>query len=211
MSFFITFEGGEGCGKSSHIKALEEYLKAAALHVLVTREPGGTPLGERIRELLLNAKEGSNMSARAELLLFEAARAQHVDEVIKPALDKGQIVLCDRFYDSTSAYQGAARKLSKDSVETLNNFAVAGLVPHLTILLDVPPELGLARAKARDGGNTDRMGAQKLAFYQDVRAAFLNLAKENSDRFVVIDSSGDKEKNFEKILNAVKDKFKGKL
>ena len=204
---FITFEGGEGCGKSSHIKSLAQYFESKGRQCVITREPGGTPLSEKIRDLLLNAKEGAKMSPRAELLLFEASRAQHVDELILPALAEGKIVLCDRFADSSSAYQGVARKLGGDSVEWLNSFAVAGATPDMTILLDIPAELGIARANARDNDNPDRMGAEKISFYQAVRESFLKIASENSERFVVVDSSGEKETTFEKIVNAVKEKF----
>jgi len=147
------------------------------------------------------------MSPRAELLLFEASRAQHVDELILPALAEGKVVLCDRFADSSSAYQGVARKLGGDSVEWLNNFAVAGAIPDMTILLDIPAEEGIARANARDNDNPDRMGAEKISFYQAVRESFLKIASQNPNRFVVVDSSGEKEATFEKIINAVKEKF----
>ena len=204
---FITFEGGEGCGKSSHIKSLAQYFESKGKQCVITREPGGTALSEKIRDLLLNAKEGAKMSHRAELLLFEAARAQHVDELILPALAEGKVVLCDRFADSSSAYQGVARNLGDDSVQWLNNFAVAGSMPDMTILLDLPAEVGIARANARDNDSPDRMGSEKISFYEAVRASFLKIAQQNPNRFAVIDSSGTKEETFEKILTAVKEKF----
>ncbi len=204
---FITFEGGEGCGKSSHIKTLAQFFENAGRECVITREPGGTPLAESVREILLHAKADVAISPRAELLLFEAARAQHVDQLIRPALESGKVVLCDRFSDSSSAYQGAARNLGDDSVEMLNAFAVDGVVPDLTIVLDIPAKDGLARANARDNDSPDRMGAEKLAFYEAVRGAFLKMAALNPERFAVVDSSGDKEETFAKILETVKAKF----
>ncbi len=204
---FITFEGGEGCGKSSHIAALAQYFESIGRTCVVTREPGGTPLSEKIRDLLLHAKEGAKMSPRAELLLFEASRAQHVDELILPALKEGKVVLCDRFADSSSAYQGVARNLGDDSVEWLNRFAVDGATPHLTILLDIPAKDGIARANSRDNDSPDRMGSEKIAFYEAVRGAFLKIAALNPQRFAVVDSSGSKDETFSKIMEAVKAKF----
>ena len=196
--FFITFEGGEGCGKSTHIRLLSEYFAGMGRECVVTREPGGTSLSEKIRELLLDAREGAGMSARTEILLFEAARAEHVDKLIRPSLDAGKIVICDRFYDSTSAYQGAARAIDSESVDFLNSAA-----PDLTVVLDIDPREGLARARSRDGGVPDRMGSERLEFYQKVRDGFLCLARRCPDRFAVVDSSGDKAETFEKILRAV--------
>ncbi len=204
---FITFEGGEGCGKSSHIKSLAEYFAGLGRECIITREPGGTPLSERIRDLLLDPDKGRGMSSRAELLLFEAARAQHVDELILPALAEGKVVLCDRFADSSAAYQGAARRLGDGAVEWLNAFAVASAMPDLTILLDLPAKDGLARANARDANSPDRMGAEKTAFYEAVRGAFLKIATLNPDRVAVVDSSGTKGETFAKILETVKAKF----
>ncbi len=206
--FFITFEGSEGCGKSTHIKLLASYLQERGLECVITREPGGSPLSEKIRDLLLHAKEGNTMSSRTELLLFEAARNQHVVETISPALEQGKIVISDRFYDSTTAYQGAARKLASNDVQWLNNFATEGLSPDLTIILDTPVEEGLRRANKRDDNNADRMGAQKKSFYEDVRSAFLKLAQQFPERIVVISAMGSKEETFEKIVAVVESKIK---
>lgn len=206
--FFITFEGGEGCGKSTHIARLLRHLKDSGLDCISTREPGGSPLSEKIRELLLFAKEGETMSARTEILLFEAARSQHVAQTIRPALDAGKIVVCDRFFDSTTAYQGAARKLSAEDVAYLNAFATDGLEPDLTILLDIPVAVGLGRAENRDAGCADRMGSQQLSFYEDVRAAFLRLARENPHRFAVVSSDGSRDETFAKIVAAVESRLK---
>ena len=204
---FITFEGSEGCGKSTHIKRLKEYFEAQGRECVLSREPGGTPLAEKIRDLLLHAKEGDGMPSRTEILLFEAARADHVERKIKPALAEDKVVICDRFYDSTSAYQGAARQISSDDVDALNKFATGGLEPTLTVVLDIDVEVGLERAAKRDDGKTDRMGAEKIDFYKKVREGFLNLAK-NNPRFAVVDSSGTADKTFEKIIKAVEDKIK---
>lgn len=205
--FFITFEGGEGCGKSTHIGMLCEYLHKRGYDVLRTREPGGPALSEKIRELLLFAKEGLQMTPRTEILLFEAARSQHVSQTIIPALESGKIVISDRYADSTAAYQGAARSIAMDEVKMLNKFATGGLEADLTILLDIPEEEGLRRAAMRDCGKTDRMGSQELNFYRDVRQAFLDMARENPERFEVVSSEGPKEQTFEKIVRAVEQRL----
>ncbi len=207
QGFFITFEGGEGCGKSSQMAMLANFFKEIKREFVITREPGGTPLSEEIRELLLSAKKGANMHPKTELLLFAAARAQHVEEFIKPAIAQGKIVICDRFFDSTSAYQGVARKLGANSVEMLNNFAAADCTPNLTILLDLDPQIGLDRASFRDAGNLDRMGSQNLEFYKAVRASFLEIAKQNSERFFVLNADDTKENIFEKIKQEIKRRF----
>ncbi len=204
---FITFEGGEGCGKSSHIKGLAQYFEGLGRECVITREPGGTALSEKIRDILLHAKEGSDMSPKTEILLFAAARAQHVEQLIKPALAQGKVVISDRFYDSTTAYQGVARKLGPYAVKWLNSFAAEGATPDLTILLDLPPCEGLARASTRDGEASDRMGSQALEFYEAVRGAFLQIAKDDPERVKVVDSSGTKEETFEKIISAVEEKL----
>jgi len=204
---FITFEGGEGCGKSSHIRSLAEYFEGIGRECVVTREPGGTSLSERIRDILLHVNSSVAMSPRAELLLFEAARAQHVDELIKPALAEGKVVLCDRFADSSAAYQGVARNLGDDAVAWLNRFAINGAVPDLTVLLDIPAREGIARANARDNNKTDRMGSEQISFYEAVRGAFLKIAALNPARFAIIDSSGSKDETFGKVVRAVKEKF----
>jgi len=205
---FITFEGGEGCGKSSHIKTLKERLEAEGRVCVLTREPGGTPISEKIREILLDKELGRNMTPLTELLLFAAARAQHVDEFIRPALAAGKIVISDRFYDSATAYQGAARNLDFVLVKTMNAVATGGLRPDITVLLDIPPSVGLSRAKGRDKGATDRMGSETLSFYEDVRRGFLEIAEAEKDRFVVVNSEGAQHETFEKILRAVKLRMK---
>ncbi|MFP6582431.1 MAG: dTMP kinase [Candidatus Hydrogenedentota bacterium] len=182
---FITFEGGEGVGKSTQIERLKNALKTAGHEVVVTREPGGTPIAERIRDVLLDPAN-DDMTPMAELMLYEAARAQHVGELIQPALDAGRIVLCDRFNDSTTAYQGAGRDLALEDVEVLHQQATGGLLPDVTILLDLDPAVGLSRAKGEGAG--DRIEKESLAFHERVRAGFLELTERFPKRIHRIDA-----------------------
>ena len=186
---FITFEGGEGCGKSTQIAALKARLEAMGKTVVKTREPGGTALGESVRNLLQYDDAGQGMSPEAELLLFAASRAQHVRELIAPAIAEGQIVLCDRFLDSTTVYQGVARAIDSKKVDTINQFAIGDTNPDLTILIDLPPEIGLARVHARSDGQLDRMEKEAIGFFQAVRQGYLDLAKSEPKRFLVLDGS----------------------
>lgn len=183
---FITFEGIEGSGKSTQIQRVQRHLEAQGRRVCVTREPGGTPMAEAIRDLLLDPAHAA-LSPAAELFLYEAARAQHVDEKIRPALEAGQIVLCDRFADSTTAYQGAGRGLERNDVLRLHQAATRGVWPDLTIVLDLPAEAGLARA--RQTGAPDRIEAEPLAFHERVRHEFLRLANEEPNRIAVYDAA----------------------
>ena len=186
---FITFEGGEGCGKSTQIAALKARLEAMGQTVVQTREPGGTALGESVRNLLQYDDAGQGMSPEAELLLFAASRAQHVRELIAPAIAEGQIVLCDRFLDSTTVYQGVARAIDSKKVDTINQFAIGDTNPDLTILIDLPPEIGLARVHARSDGQLDRMEKEAIEFFHAVRQGYLDLAKSEPKRFLVLDGS----------------------
>ena len=186
---FITFEGGEGCGKSTQIAALKARLEDMGKTVVQTREPGGTALGESVRNLLQYDDAGQGMSPEAELLLFAASRAQHVRELIVPAIAEGQIVLCDRFLDSTTVYQGVARAIDSKKVDTINQFAIGDTMPDLTILIDLPPEIGLARVHARSDGKLDRMENEAIEFFQAVRQGYLDLAKSEPKRFLVLDGS----------------------
>ncbi len=182
--FFITFEGPEGAGKSSQIQLLARHLVDRGFAVVVTREPGGTELAEKLRDLIKRPPESETLHDETELLLLEAARSQHVREIIAPALRDGKVVLCDRFCDSTTAYQGAARGLNRDEVEHLNRFAVGVCRPQLTFLLDLAPEVGFARAKTR--GETDRIEEAGLEFHHKVRQAFLDLAHAEPERIRII-------------------------
>jgi dTMP kinase len=187
---FITFEGSEGCGKSTQVQRLAAKLSSLGVPVLVTREPGGTPIGETIKELLQFAPHGAAMMPETELLLFEASRSQLVRETIQPALDRGECVISDRFFDSTAVYQGVARKLEAKFVQQLNQFAVGDCIPDLTFVLDV--DVGTARARMLRRVrpvNADRMEQEPAEFYQAVRAAYRGLAKKESDRVILIDGS----------------------
>lgn len=194
--FFITLEGIEGSGKSTLAVLLGEELKAQGAEVVLTAEPGGDPVGWRIRELLLDPK--NSITNRAELLLFEAVRAQHVDNLVLPALERGAVVICDRFVDSSTAYQGCARGIDPDTVKMLNEFAARGLKPDLTILLDLPAEEGLPRQK-----KIDRISSEALAFHELVRSGFLSIAEAEKDRFVVINATRDIEEVLQLALDAV--------
>lgn len=187
--YFISFEGSEGSGKSTQIARLAKRLEALKKTVLLTREPGGTYLSETIRKLLKEPNTG--IVPEAELLLFAASRVQLVQTLILPALQADSIVLSDRFTDSTLAYQGFGRKMDLAFIEQLNAFATKGLVPDCTILLDIAPETGLQRAKARHTQAADRLEQEALSFYTDVRAAYLELAKTQASRFIVIGADQD--------------------
>ena len=179
--WFISFEGVEGAGKTTQLDLLRRELEARGHEVVATREPGGTPVGERIRAILLDPVAG-DLDARAEALLFAAARAQLVEQVIRPALDRGAVVLCDRFLDSSLAYQGVGRGLGSEQVERINGWATAGVLPHLVVLLDLDPAAGLARRS----GRRDRIEGQELDFHREVARAFRALAAEQPDRFLVV-------------------------
>lgn len=188
---FITFEGGEGTGKSTQAERLVARLAASGRTVLSTREPGGTPFAERVRDLVLSAVE--ERSVLAEALLFAAARADHVARAIAPALGRGDWVVCDRFADSTRAYQGVAGGLAESTVDTLEAMAVADTRPDLTIILDVPVAVGLARAaQRRDGARieADAFEARRVAFHESLRQGFLAIADRETNRCVVIDATG---------------------
>ncbi len=185
---FITLEGIEGAGKSTHLAFLREYIEAAGVSLVVTREPGGTELGEKIRELLLHSADNS-MCADTELLLMFAARAEHLSKVIKPALAHGRWVLSDRFTDATYAYQGGGRGLPSARIHVLEDWVQQGLRPDLTLLLDIPAAQGLRRAGAR--GAPDRFEREHGEFFERVRAAYLSTAAREPDRFRVIDTARD--------------------
>lgn len=185
--YFIVFEGGEGAGKSTQEALLAEALASEGRSVVRTREPGGTPAGEAIRNVLLS-NEYAGLSDRAEALLFAAARGEHVKQVIKPALEDGAIVICDRYLDSSVAYQGYGRELGADRVRDLSVWATEGLLPDLTILLDVDPTVGLSRVES-----PDRLESEPIDYHQRVRAAFLDIATREPSRFLVVDASGSVE------------------
>ncbi len=182
---FITFEGSEGCGKSTQVRLLATRLEILGVPFLVTREPGGTAIGESIRELLQFAPQSAGMTPETELLLFEASRSQLVREVIKPALESGNCVIADRFFDSTTVYQGAARKLDRKVVRQLNAFAIVDCVPDITFLLDI--DLETARSRMQQPRRPDRMEQQANEFYERVRDGYQELAREHRDRIALIE------------------------
>lgn len=199
---FVTFEGGEGCGKSTQVKRLAEHLRSKGVEVVLTREPGGTRLAELIRGLLKDEREDPPCD-RSELLLFLAARAQLVRNVIVPALDSGKWVLSDRFSDSTFAYQGYGRGLPLDSLRLMNCFACEGLKPDLTLLLDVCPDVAAARMRRREAAtntSADRIELAGDGFHSRLRAGFLELAKAEPDRMKVIDANGSPDEVWAQIL-----------
>jgi len=183
---FLTLEGGEGAGKSTMMERAAAWLEAEGRRVVRTREPGGTALAEKLRDILLD-KTNSVLSTQTELLLVFAARAQHLAELIRPALDRGDTVLCDRFTDATWAYQGGGRGVPAGQIAALEDLVHGDLQPDLTLLLDLPVEVGLRRASQR--GETDRFEAESLAFFERVRAAYLERAAADPGRFAVIDAS----------------------
>lgn len=183
---FITFEGGEGVGKSTNLAFARDFLRERGLTVVLTREPGGTALAEQIRQLLLQPAE-ERVSDLAELLLVFAARAQHLEEVIRPALARGDWVLCDRFTDATFAYQGYGRGLGRERIEQLQALVHPDLQPDLTILLDIDIAEGLARARER--GDLDRIELEQASFFEAVRRGYLELAKQEPHRFAIVDAS----------------------
>ena len=186
---FITFEGSEGCGKSTQVLRLAARLEQAGVRTLVTREPGGTAIGEKIRNLLQFAPESFAMTPETELLLFEASRSQLVRETIAPALEQGTVVISDRFFDSTTVYQGVARRLAPEIVETLNAFAVGNARPDLTFILDVDVETARGRMlrRVRPVKVDDRMEQEPIEFYERVCAGYHDLARREPNRFIVID------------------------
>jgi len=202
---FITFEGSEGSGKSTQVQRLAARLERSGVPYLVTREPGGTPIGETIRELLQFASHNSGMTAQAELLLFEASRSQLVREIIKPALQRNMCVIADRFFDSTTAYQGAARKLDREIVEGLNAFAVGDCIPDITFVLDI--DAASAKSRMQEPRRQDRMEQEPDEFYERVRQAYRDLAAREPNRVVLIDGAGDADEIESVIWELVSSRF----
>jgi len=207
---FVTFEGIEGCGKTTHMGLVAEKLASEGHAVVQTREPGGTRIGEQIRSVLLSPENG-NMSPVAELLLYEACRAQLIAECVRPELDKGSLVLCDRYFDATTAYQGYGRGLDLDLIERLNHAAGQGIEPNVTILLDCTVEKGFERIQSRyqdlarqgDGGAPDRMEKEDRAFHERIRKGYLALAERHGERIRVVDASGTVEEVHGKVMDCL--------
>ncbi len=181
-SSFVVFEGGDGAGKSTQLAALRDWLAGGDQEVVVTREPGGTELGAALRELLLH---GGHVAPRAEAMIFAADRAHHVESVIRPALERGAVVICDRYQDSSIAYQGAGRTLDAEEIAGLSQWATCGLVPDVTVLLDLDPAVG----RTRRGSGGDRLEQEAGDFHERVRAGFLALAGEHPQRYLVVDAT----------------------
>ena len=205
MALFVTLEGTEGCGKTTQAHRLGEYLRGAGHDVVNTREPGGTELTREIRRLL--ADPASELDRRAELLLFLADRAQHVATVIRPALASGAVVVCDRYSDSTLAYQGYGRGHELDMLERWNRWASLEVVPNLTLWIDVELAVGLARAQRENGGPADRFEAEPLAFHRRIHVGFEKLARACPERIVRIDGNRSEEDVFERIKAAVEERL----
>ena len=206
MPLFITFEGVEGSGKTTQIQRLTKYFSQKGISCKVTREPGGCLIGEKVRKILLNP-DHREMVPSSELLLYEASRAQHVEEVIKPFLKKGGVVLCDRFSDATLAYQGYGRKIDLKWIERLNHLSSQGVKPDVTFLLDCPSDVGLKRALYRNRTlkqeNEERFEKEKIQFHRRVRKGYLAIAKKEPRRVKVIDTREGEEKVFQKIRKIV--------
>ena len=195
MNFFITFEGIEGCGKTTQVSLLKDFLENRSYRVVTTREPGGTKIGDAIRKIVLDPGN-ADIDIKTELLLYQASRAQLIKDVIKPSLEQGCIVLCDRFTDATLAYQGYAQGISRDLINNLNQFATDTLIPDFTVLIDCPVELGIKRAKDRNDTrrqtvSEDRFEEKSIAFHQKVRLGYLQIAEQHSARFHIVDGRDD--------------------
>jgi len=203
----ISFEGSEGSGKSTQIARLAAHLQKISRDVVTVREPGGTEIGEQIRNIIVHNSKGEEMCAETELLLFAAARAQLVREVIAPALLKNTIVLSDRYLDSSTVYQGVARNLSMDPVNRINHFAVGNVMPDITVVIDVPTEVSLTRIRQRASDLPNRMERENIDFYTKVREGYLVLAKGLPERFVVIDGTLSEDAIEKKIWAAIKDRI----
>ncbi|MGZ6330134.1 MAG: dTMP kinase [Parachlamydiaceae bacterium] len=202
---FIAFEGGEGAGKTTIVSAIAAALEARGIEVVKTREPGLTPLGEEIRSLLLQKKEGRSICDKAELLLFLASRAQNIEEIIKPALERGAWVLCDRFNDSTIAYQGWARGLGMENVESLCSWVCAEIVPSITFFLSIDPAIGLERT--RKVSSLDRIESEEGDFHLRVQEGFNQIAISHPGHFTFIDASQDKETVVKAVWDTILDKL----
>lgn len=207
MSLFITLEGPEGSGKSSAIEIVYKRLLEEGYEIIRTREPGGTPIAEQIRNVILN-KENTKMDIRTEALLFAASRRQHLIEKVWPSLKEGKLVFCDRYLDSSLSYQGHARGLGIEEVLSVNLFATENTFPDLTLLFDIEPEIGLARIAKNDSREVNRLDVEKLEFHKRVREGYLLLAKRYPERIVIIDASKPLEEVSELTYKAIKERLK---
>ena len=206
MSLFVTFEGPEGCGKTTQVRLLRDWLSARGHDVLATREPGGTHIGDQIRQILLDPKH-TEMCPATEILLFSAARAQIVGQILRPHLERGGIVLCDRFADSTLAYQGYGLGLDLDVLRAITGFATGGLAPDVTFYLDLPAEEGLRRKAGADRGEWNRMERKRLEYHQRVIRGYRELARQEPARWVVLDATQE----VETIQRAIREEVRRRL
>ncbi len=206
MSLFITLEGPEGSGKTSAINKVKEILESEGHEIVMTREPGGTAISEQIREVILN-KENTSMDPRTEALLYAASRRQHLVEKIWPSVKEGKIVICDRYLDSSLAYQGFARNLGIEDILKINMYATENTFPDLTLLFDLDPEIGLGRINADKNREVNRLDLEKLSFHKAVREGYLKLAKMYPERFVIIDASKSKEEVVAQTLKAIEERL----
>ena len=202
MSLFITLEGPEGSGKTSAIKIVRERLEKLGYQIVMTREPGGTPISEQIRNVILD-KSNTAMDPRTEALLYAASRRQHLVEKIWPSLKEGKIVFCDRYLDSSLAYQGYARNLGVEDILKVNEYATEGTFPNITFLFDIDPQLGLDRINQNKDREVNRLDVEKLEFHQKVRNGYLELSKKFSDRYIVIDASKPLEEVADNVFNEI--------
>lgn len=202
-NIFITFEGPEGAGKTSVLKEVTKRLENAHMEFLATREPGGIRIAEEIREIILNPAN-TEMDAHTEALLYAAARSQHLHEKVEPALQAGRVVLCDRFIDSSLVYQGIGRGLGVEKVRAINEFAIGRRMPDKTILFDLEPSIGLARIEANRKNEMNRLDVESLAFHEKVRAGYLQLAKEEQERIILIDANRPLDEVVEEVWLIVK-------
>ena len=201
---FLTLEGGEGCGKSTQLERVASALRAASGREVVTaRSPGGTAVAEKIRAILKSREPGEDLLPETELMLFGACHAQMCEHMIRPVLERGGIVISDRFTDSTLVYQGCARRIDPETVRRVNEFVCRGIRPDLTLVLDIPVELGLRRATGRNDARNDRFDSESMAFHTAVRNGFLELARRDPGRFAVIDASPSEEQVTQSILEAI--------
>lgn len=206
MSLFITLEGPEGSGKTSAIKIVKEKLEKEGYQIVMTREPGGTPISEQIRNVILD-KNNTAMDYRTEALLYAASRRQHLVEKVWPSVREGKLVICDRYLDSSLAYQGFARGLGIEDILNVNMYATEGTFPNLTLLFDLPPEVGLARISANADREVNRLDLEKITFHEKVRNGYLALAQRFPERYVIIDATQPLEKVASDALNAIKERL----
>lgn len=206
MSLFITLEGPEGSGKTSAIKIVKELLEKEGYQIVMTREPGGTPISEQIRNVILD-KSNTAMDYRTEALLYAASRRQHLVEKVWPNVKEGKLVICDRYLDSSLAYQGYARELGVEDILNVNMYATEGTFPDLTLLFDLDPQVGLARINANSNREVNRLDLEKMSFHEKVRNGYLALAKRFPGRYVIIDASQPLEKVAQDALKAIKERL----